>query len=394
MKKSEKILLILGIMFLSFNLRAPITAVGSIVDLIKNEYLLSSSGAGIITGLPLLAFAFISPIIPKISKKYPYSKLIIISLVVIFIGIYIRSYTNIQGLFLGTLLIGVGISTGNVLIPSIIKQHFANRVGLVTSLYIASMCIFAAIGAGGSSFLAKNLGWKNALGVWGALTFFTVIIWMSQKKVQFKEAPSTLKNDLEKVLEKEEESIWKHRLAWWVTFFMGLQSLIFYALVAWLPSVVSSKGLGDSYPSTMALVFQLTAIPVTLIIPSLGTKFKKQQGLVIFICISYVLGMGLLILAKTKLLVLISVILMSLGMGGLISLSIIFITLRTSNSSKSSQLSGMSQSAGYLLAATGPLIIGYLYDFSHNWTLPLIVLMMITLITCICGWFAGDNKII
>lgn len=186
MKKSEKILLILGIMFLSFNLRAPITAVGSIVDLIKNEYLLSSSGAGIITGLPLLAFAFISPIIPKISKKYPYSKLIIISLVVIFIGIYIRSYTNIQGLFLGTLLIGVGISTGNVLIPSIIKQHFANRVGLVTSLYIASMCIFAAIGAGGSSFLAKNLGWKNALGVWGALTFFTVIIWMSQKKFSLK----------------------------------------------------------------------------------------------------------------------------------------------------------------------------------------------------------------
>lgn len=389
MDKKEKVLIILGIIFISFNLRAPITAVGSVVGMIKTDFSLTSTQAGLITTLPLIAFAFVSPFVAKISKKYTYSKTMTGGLIFILIGILIRSYTNILGLFVGTLFIGIGIAVGNVLIPSIIKLHFKNNVGTMTSIYTSSMCIFAAIGAGLSIPLAKNLGlgWKNSLSFWFLLVILTLIIWSPQHKIKIKS--QNINNN--KQDEGNNISIWKSPTAWWVTLFMGMQSLIFYSLVAWLPTIIKSKDLGDSFSGVMALVFQLIAIPATLLIPILCDKFENQRGLVIISCFTYIFGMTLLLIGNTKSIITYAVILMSLGMGGTISLSITFISLRSPNALRASELSGMSQSAGYLLAAIGPFIMGFIYDSFKTWTIPIIIFCFLIILTCIFGWFAGNN---
>lgn len=389
MDKKEKFLIILGIIFISFNLRAPITAVGSVVGMIKTDFSLTSTQAGFITTLPLIAFAFVSPFVAKISKKYTYSKTMTGGLIFILIGILIRSYTNILGLFIGTLFIGIGIAVGNVLIPSIIKLHFKNNVGTMTSIYTSSMCIFAAIGAGLSIPLAKNLGlgWKNSLSFWFLLVILTLIIWTPQHKMKIKS--QSINNN--KQDEGNNISIWKSPTAWWVTLFMGMQSLIFYSLVAWLPTIIKSKDLGDSFSGVMALVFQLIAIPATLLIPILCDKFENQRGLVILSCFTYIFGMTLLLIGNTKSIITYAVILMSLGMGGTISLSITFISLRSPNALRASELSGMSQSAGYLLAAIGPFVMGFIYDSFKTWTIPIIIFCFLIILTCIFGWFAGNN---
>ncbi|MEG0496539.1 MAG: hypothetical protein RR439_03120 [Carnobacterium sp.] len=139
MNKKEKQLLILGIVFISFNLRAPITSVGSIVEMIRTDYLLSNGMAGFITTLPLLAFAFVSPFVSKISGKFTYGKTMFLGLVLILFGELIRSYTTILGLFIGTTCIGIGIAIGNVLIPSIINLKFPNKLGLVANMYTSGM---------------------------------------------------------------------------------------------------------------------------------------------------------------------------------------------------------------------------------------------------------------
>ena len=182
MKKKDAILIILGILFISFNLRAPITAVGSIVEMIQQEYALSTAAAGFITTLPLLAFAVVSPFVAKLSNKIGHAMTMMMGLILIFCGEFIRSYTGAAGLFIGTAVIGVGIAIGNVIIPAIIKLYFSEKVGTVTSIYTSGMCIFAAVGAGISVPLAKgmNLGWKNALASWFILTVITILIWLPQ----------------------------------------------------------------------------------------------------------------------------------------------------------------------------------------------------------------------
>lgn len=386
MKKSDSLLVILGILFISFNLRAPITAVGSIVEMIQVEYALSSAAAGFITTLPLIAFAVVSPFVAKLSAKIGHSKAMMLGLVFILAGELCRSYTGAAGLFIGTAIIGTGIAIGNVIIPSIIKLYFPGKVGMVTSIYTSGMCIFAAVGAGVSVPLAKgmNLGWKNALASWFILTILTVLIWLPQlfKKQQVSNVQKTA----------SKSSIWKSGLAWWVTLFMGTQSLLFYSLVAWLPTIVISKGMSDGFAGNMALLFQLMAIPATLLIPVLCDKFKDQRVLVLITCAIYASGMIFFLLGQSAVLITIAVICMSIGMGGSISLSIAFISLRSPNPSKASELSGMSQSAGYLFAALGPIVTGFIFDIRSTWTIPLVLFVILIAFLAFCGMYAGKNK--
>ena len=145
---TQLLVVFLGIIFVSFNLRAPITSVGPVIDLIQEQYKLNSSMAGFITTLPLLAFAIFSPIVAKINHKFGHGKTMFAGLILIILGLMLRSYLQVFGLFAGTIFIGIGIAIGNVLIPSVIKHKFKKNAGSVISIYITSMCIFAAIGSG------------------------------------------------------------------------------------------------------------------------------------------------------------------------------------------------------------------------------------------------------
>ena len=385
MKKKE-ILIILGILFISFNLRAPITAVGSLVEMIQEEFVLTSASAGFITTLPLLAFAIVSPFVARLSRKLGPAHTMMIGLVFILLGVVVRSYTGLYGLFIGTGIIGIGIAIGNVMIPAIIKSNFSEKVGMVTSIYTSGMCIFAAVGAGISVPLAQGmqLGWKHALAIWFALTIVTIIIWLPQ--LTKKEKTSTQTQEVH-----SETSIWKSPLAWAVTMFMGLQSLLFYSLVAWLPTIVMSKGMSAEFAGNMALLFQLMAIPATLIIPTLADRYHHQKGLVVITCLIYAAGMFAFLVGQTSTMLLLAVILMAVGMGGSISLSIAFISLRSPNHVKASELSGMSQSAGYLFAAAGPILTGYIFDVQQSWTMPLVIFIILILALAFFGMFAGHH---
>ena len=386
MKRTKNILILLGILFVSFNLRAPITAVGSVVELIQSDFGLTNTAAGFITTLPLIAFAIISPFVSGLSGKIGHARTMLLGLLFILAGELIRSYTGVAGLFIGTAVIGIGIAIGNVIIPGIIKLYFPERIGHVTSIYTSGMCIFAAVGAGVSVPLAKglNLGWKHTLCVWFFLTLLTIFIWL----------PQIREKHVAKADEKKKEeisSIWKSPLAWWVTLYMGTQSLLFYSLVAWLPTIVMSKDLTQEFAGNMALLFQLMAIPATLILPTLCDKVKNQRILIYVVCMIYAVGMTIFFLGHSQIFMVIAVILMSLGMGGSISLSIAFISLRTPNASRAAQLSGMSQSAGYLFAALGPIVTGLIYDIHSTWTIPVVIFIILIAFLTFCGHFAGHG---
>lgn len=391
MSRKEKYLIVLGIIFISFNLRAPITAVGSVVDMIVKDFHMSSGLAGFMTTLPLIAFACVSPFVSGFTKKYGYAHVMLAGLLFIFLGLLVRSYTDMLGLFLGTALVGVGIAIGNVLIPSIIKLRFSGSVGKMTSVYTASMCIFAAVGAGVSVPLAQgmHLGWKNSLAIWVAMALVTMLIWLPQLR-SVKKNPAMVPSATPAV-GTSSSSIWTCKTAWVVTFFMGIQSLLFYCMVAWLPTIIVAKGLSSTFASHMALVYQLIAIPAALLVSMRCDKYQNQRYLTLCICAIYFAGITLFAFSYGTLGLLVSIILLSLGMGGSISLAIAFISLRAPNAVKASELSGMAQSAGYLLAAVGPTAMGALYDVFHNWSLPMGIFIALILVLALFGWKAGSD---
>ncbi|MFT5730090.1 MAG: CP family cyanate transporter-like MFS transporter [Desulforhopalus sp.] len=175
---------------------------------------------------------------------------------------------------------------------------------------------------------------------------------------------------------------------------MGIQSLLFYSLVAWLPSIITSRGMDNSFAGTMALTFQLVGLPATLVLPIIADKFKNQRLIGTVKATIYLVGMLLLFYATTKAVLICSIILLSIGQGGSISLAIAFISLRTPHAQLAAELSGMAQSAGYLFAAIGPILLGVVYEITGSWDIPILILVASNILLFFFVLKAGRDRLV
>lgn len=386
-KQSNKManLLLLGIILVATNLRAPLTSVGSLVGLIKGDLGLTAFEAGLITTIPLLCFALISPIAPKLAAKYSIEKTVFVSLVTLTIGIVLRSLSASAWLFVGTILIGGSIAICNVLIPALIKKEFSHKSGVVTGMYSVSMNLSGAIASGISFPLAEQLsfGWARALQFWAILAIVAIIGWLPQLKGKEHMENQTGENDT--------TNIWQSKIAWFVTVFMGLQSLVFYVLVAWLPEILVQNGIAATKAGVLLSVVQLTMLPITFVVPIIAEKQKDQKVLVILTSVMMFLGIALLLTGNATVITL-AMVFFGIGCGSAFSLAMMFFSLRTTSVKMASELSGMAQSIGYLFASLGPVVFGGLYDLTHSWNVSLYVLLGVVLVFCAAGIGASANK--
>lgn len=371
--------LLTAIIFISFNLRAPITSIGSLAGLIHDELHVTNGFIGFVTTLPLLAFSLCSPFVFRISDRFGIGVTMAGSIMATILGGTIRSFTGMIGLVVGTAFIGIGIAIGNVLIPSIIKLKFPNKIGTLTSLYITFQGLFAAIGAGISYPLAVNyqLGWKFSLFIWVIVAVIALFMWIPQIRIKI-DHPNNFSTDSLPLL--------KSPLAWGITIFMGAQSLCFYSITAWLPSILITKGLTAEASGYMAFWYQLVGLPASFFIPIIATKVNEKQGFIVAIsCASYFLGIIALAMSQSGFSIMIAMILTSTGGGATFAWVVLMIGLKSKHAQEVAQLSGMSQSFGYLLAAIGPTLAGVLYDVSGTWTLTIVFLLIIVAVMLTAG---------
>ncbi|KQL52260.1 transporter [Heyndrickxia shackletonii] len=386
--KPKVLLLIIGIIFIGANLRAPLTSVGPLVPSIRESLGISSTLAGALTTVPLLAFALVSPFAPKLARRFGMESVLFLSLILLTIGIILRPLSGVGTLFTGTIFLGLAIAIGNVLVPSIIKQNFSQSVGTMTGIYSVSMNLCGAIASGLSIPISSNsgFGWQGSLGYWGIISIVAILFWIPQIRAKRKQ-------DI-RVSEKQQSvNIWKSGLAWQVTVFMGLQSLIFYTIVAWLPEILQQQGLSSSTAGWMLSLMQFAVLPFTFIVPIIAGRMKNQYLLVTITALLFIIGMIGILYGNLSLIPL-SVIFLGIGGGCAFSLAMMFFSLRTKNSYQAAELSGMAQSIGYLLAAVGPTLFGVLHDITHNWAIPLWMLVITSVLIFISGIGAGRNKYI
>lgn len=381
-------IVVLGIMLIATTLRVPLTSVGPLIPFIREDLLISNTIAGFITTLPLLAFALFSPFTPKIAGRIGMEMTIGLSLIMLIIGMSLRSITGIEFLLAGTLLIGLAIAVGNVLIPAFIKIKFPFKVGLMTGLYAVFMNVFGAFGSGLSVPLSniEGLAWQGSLFIWVILVVIALIIWVPQIRKRYvnQEVEDNTQN---------RTALWHSPVAWAVTIFMGGQSLAFYTAITWLPELLNSLGYGLSASGWLVFLMQVSLIPTTFIIPMIAERMNSQVPIAVGTGIVFILSF-IMLLFPVKALAPFTVLLLGIASGSGFSLSMMFFSLRTTTGIEAAKLSGMAQSLGYLLAALGPVFVGLLYDFGNGWTLPLIFLIFISILILLAGLIAGQNKTI
>jgi MFS transporter, CP family, cyanate transporter len=438
-------LLAAAIFLLASNLRAALTAVGPLVGEIRTEEGISHGLAGLITTLPLLAFAALSSLAPRIARHFGIERTLLASMVVLVVGILLRSSGPLAALFGGTALLGLAIAAGNVLLPGLIKRDFPDRTGWMTGLYSGAMGVTATVAVALAVPVADHagLGWRGSLAYWAAPAAVAALVWLPlarrstrptspQGVARGADAPagngqmasdgparnsrvprdgparnSRVPRDAPAAgnargaggaavvagSSGSVPSLWRSGLAWQVTIFMGLQSLVFYSTIAWLAEILRDRGLSSWAAGWLVSVAQLSGLVTSLAVPPIATRRASQRVHATLSALLSLAGYSGLLLSGRGLLPLWCV-LIGLGQGALFSLALTMFALRAPDARHAAELSGMAQTVGYLLAATGPTLLGLVHDLTGAWTVPLAALAATTVAILLAGLAAGRDALV
>lgn len=380
----RNIRLIIGIMLIASTLRVTFTGAAPLLDVIRTGYDLTTSEVGLLTTLPLLAFGLISPLAAGIARRFSIERSLFVALILICLGIVLRAFPSPAWLFIGTAVIGSGIALGNVLLPGLIKRDLSDHVAKMTGAYSVVMGGAAALGSALVVPLALHgLGWRGALLALMIFPLLALIMWLPQWRNR---NPTRMTG----ARSLHDKAIWRSALAWQVTLFLGLNSLVYYVIIGWLPAILISLGYSDAQAGSLHGLLQLaTALP-GLLIPLILHKLRDQRGIAILVALLCGLSaIGYWLLPAQAVL---WTLMFGFGSGATMILGLTFIGLRAGSAHQAAALSGMAQSVGYLLAACGPPLIGKIHDISGNWHIPLAALAIISLLMAIFGGLAGRAR--
>lgn len=378
--------MMLSIILTAFCLRIIITGVGPLLPEITASLRLSGSSSGLLTTLPLLAFAIISPLAGRIGRRRGEGRTILIGLCLILLGTLLRSTAGVPGLFLGTAIVGIGTALGNVLLPAVVKAEYPTRVGQVTAYYTVAMVAAAAIGLALNVPLSgTGLGWNGALLVWGIAVVITGLIWRKNASLRLSTSNPT-------ETEGREKPIWKSGLAWCVTLYFGINSMIFYAVIGWLPTILQSAGMQSGTAGIVTSLYQVVSLAPSLLVPTLAGKCRDQRGWLMLGSVLNIIGIITLMSSTAAAAQVTATIILGLANGCAFSMGLALMGFRAKDAVEAARLSGFAQSVGYALAATGPMVVGWLHDLTPNWNIGLGYILFASVVALLAGQKAGRDE--
>ncbi len=354
-------------------MRAPFTALPAILIDVAAGLRVEVSSLGILTSIPLIMFALCSSLAPRLAAKFGMEKLMALVLLVMVLGSGMR-VLNLPALYIGTMLVGATIAFINVLLPSLVAANFPKKIGLYTTIYITLMGVAATVASMIAVPIVSSSSWEFFILLITGLVFMAFLIWLPNVRNNHRFASENQGN--------QKSSIWKNKAAIAFLIFGGLQSVLYYTEITWLPTISQSVGFSKAEAGLMAGLFNMTAIPMSMIIPAVLSRQTKEMRRNIMLAISSVtlLGLVMMVLIPTNLILWSALhIILSFSNAALFPYMMLSFTLKTSNSQATAQLSGMVQTGGYLIAAFGPGLLGYSYPIFGNWMPLILALAIVTL---------------
>jgi len=381
-----------AIVLVALNLRPAFSSIAPVLPEIMADTGLTATGASILTTAPVLCLGLFGPLAPGLARRVGTERTVLAALLAILLGTGLRGLASAPALLMGSLIAGAGIGVGNVLMPGLLKRDFPDRAPLMTGVYIMSLSIGAAFAAATTAPLRVALGgwWAGALAAWTVPAVVaiavTAVVWAGQlgRRPAGAAAISAVRRG---------GGLWRDRLAWQVTLFMGLQSMLAYVVFGWMAPMLRSRGdtaVTAGLVVSVSVVFQIIA---ALPAPILAARMRRQSvpaaAAMLVAAVSFV---ALLTAPLSWQWALAAV--LGLAQGAAFSLAILIIMLRAGDSDAAVRLSGMAQGVGYAMAAAGPLLVGVLHDWSGGWSGAGWLFVVAGVGAAVAGVLAGRDRLV
>jgi CP family cyanate transporter-like MFS transporter len=389
--KLERTLLVTGVLALGYNLRGSITSLPPVFPELQSALGLSGTVISLLAATPVICFGVVSGFGAALARRTGEERALLGAIIALAIGLVARGAAPGALLFPGTVVASGAIAVMNVLLSSLIKRRWPERAGMLIGLYITALSAGAIVASlvsvplwnasAGSAGL--TLGWLAGPAALAAL------LWLPQFTRHRARAPFAS----DPAARPARVRVRRHALAWHVTLFMGMQSLVYYAGLSWLPSMLRDRGESAAGAGDLLALMGVGNLAVSLVIPVLAQRMRSQLLLMVPTVLAVGGGMAGLLYAPLGGAVAWALIL-GAGQNSALALAIFFTAARTPDPATAASLSGMAQAVGYLLASAGPLEVGLLHSATGSWTAPVAVLFAITVVLLVVGILAARPRML
>jgi CP family cyanate transporter-like MFS transporter len=373
-------LLALAIALVAANLRPALASVGPVLADIRADLALSAALAALLTALPVACLGAFAPASPGLARRWGIEPVLAVVLGALVAGLVVRVTDGVVPLFAGSLLAAAAIAVANVLLPALIKRDFPRHSGTMMGVYTMALTGAAALAAGVTAPLEHALGWRGGLGFWALPAAVALVAWLPFARGRT--APA---------LRRPGRSLLGDPVAWQVTVFFGSQSLSFYAVLGWLPTLYRDDGYSASAAGLVLSVSALAQMPVALLLPRFATPKATQRRYTVGATLCTAIGLAGIFAAPAAAPYLWAVVL-GIGQGAGIATGLTLIVVRTRSTADATGLSALAQTVGYLIAAGGPFLFGAAYQAIGD--RALLLLLALLLPQLIVGVLAGRHHFV
>jgi CP family cyanate transporter-like MFS transporter len=369
----EITLLVVAVAAAGFNLRTAITSLPPLFPDLQDSLHLSSATLSLLAATPVICFGVVSAFAAWLNRLYGEEVILLVALVLLTAGLLLRGALPGAMLFPGTILAASSIAVLNVLLSSMVKRRWPERAGLLVGIYLTALSVGAILSSLLSVPLYNHSGGsvRLALGVWAAPAALAVLLWLPQ--LGYRTAGAV---PLAEGAPRAGIKVYRYALTWQVTAFMGLQSLVYYAALSWLPTIFQDRGASAVTAGNLLALMGVGNLATSLIVPVLAHRRPDQRGLVIPSMFGTAIGLAGCMWAPLGTAPL-WVLVLGVSQGASLGLAIFFMVARAPDAVVAASLSAFAQSVGYLAASAGPLEVGLLHTATGSWDIPVALLLVL-----------------
>jgi CP family cyanate transporter-like MFS transporter len=365
--------IVIGIVLAALSLRGPIVAPPVVIVDIQADLGLSATASGLLTGLPVLCFALATPLATRVIRRGGPEIAVLVCLLGVLLGTIVRSAGPAPVVILGTVIIGSAIAIGNVVMPVVIRRDVPwRRASLVTGTYTAALNVGSMITSIGTAPLAAVVGWRWALAAWGLLAVVGAVFWAVLVRRR-ERAPLALPEPPAEPRAAGQVS----RIGWLLMIAFCGQSFAYYAVTAWLPTLLAdTRGLGAGTSGAIASLFQIAAVVGSFGVPALAARTPAWAPVAVIGVFWCALPVGLLVAPEAYTT---WAIVGGIAQGGGFTAIFSIIARVTRSNHEAATMSARVQTGGYLAATFGPSVAGALHTATAGWAAPLLLVLLATL---------------
>lgn len=378
-------LALLGIVLFSFSLRSAVASLSPVLDSVRADFDVAAWVVGLIGTAPPVCFAIFGILTPQLERRFGLERLAAVAVIAVAAGLAGRALAvDATTLTLSTAVIFAGVGVGNVLMPPLVKKHFPDRVGLMTTVYTTTMAFSTFLPPLFAVPVAESAGWRTSLGMWALFATVALIPWIALV-VRERAAAAP---DLAEASPRAFGRLWALPLTWAVTVTFLVSSSLAYTAFAWLPvMLVDLAGVTAADAGALLSLFAIMGLPASLLVPLLVARFRVIPVLFAVAVSAGLVGLAGLLLAPA------AAPWLWVALVGLtplyFPLALVLLGLRTRTHEAAVALSGFVQSVGYAIAAFAPLLVGILHELTGSWTGPLLLLAVVVTASIPAGWIAS-----